>query len=117
MRALARFAQLRPSGDPECALDEFAADEVDPALHLSRSAAAVRLDTAIALTSRLPATLVALERGLIDMIKARAVVEATDPLTVEQAAQVQAEPESAATTGEGLVELHEPLEHPLPIRR
>src|SRR3981081_3704766 len=23
VRALARFAQLRPSGDPECALDEF----------------------------------------------------------------------------------------------
>jgi hypothetical protein len=70
-------------------MDEFTADEVAPALHLSRNAAAARLDMATALTTRLPATLAALERGEIDMIKARVVVEATDPLTGEQAVAVQ----------------------------
>jgi hypothetical protein len=89
MRALARFARLRPSGDPENVMSEFAADEVAPALHLSRNSAAVRLDTATALTTRLPAALAALERGEIDMIKARAMVEATGPLTDEQAVAVQ----------------------------
>jgi hypothetical protein len=89
VRALARFAQLRPNGNLECPMDEFTADEVAPALHLSRNAAAARLDMATALTTRLPATLAALERGEIDMIKARAVVQATDPLTGEQALAVQ----------------------------
>jgi hypothetical protein len=89
MRALARFARLRPSGDPGNAMSEFAADEVAPALRLSRNSAAVRLDIATALTTRLPATLAALERGEINMIKARAVVEATGPLTDEQAGAVQ----------------------------
>src|SRR3982074_645705 len=34
MRALARFARLRPSGDPDNVMSEFAADEVAPALRL-----------------------------------------------------------------------------------
>ena len=89
MRALARFARLRPSGDPGNVMSEFAADEVAPALRLSRSSAAVRLDLATSLTTRLPGTLAALERGEIDLSKARAVVEATDPLTDEHAAAVQ----------------------------
>ena len=70
-------------------MSEFAADEVAPALRLSRSSAAVRLDLATSLTTRLPGTLAALERGEIDLSKARAVVEATDPLTDEHAAAVQ----------------------------
>jgi hypothetical protein len=89
LRNSARFAYLRPSGDPENVMSEFAADEVAPALRLSRSSAAVRLDLATRLTGRLPATLAALARGEIDMDKARAVVELTDPLTDEQAAAVQ----------------------------
>lgn len=41
-RALARFASLRQAPD----LDEFAADEVAPVLHLSRGTAGARLDFA-----------------------------------------------------------------------
>jgi hypothetical protein len=89
MRALARFAELRPSGDPHNPMSEFAADEIAPALRLTRTSAALRLDIATALTRQLPAALTALERGEIDLIKARAVVDATAPLTDEQAAAVQ----------------------------
>jgi hypothetical protein len=89
MRALSRFAELRPGGDPDNVMSEFAADEIAPALRLTRTSAMVRLDTATALTTRLPGTLEALERGEIDLIKARAVVEATDPLSDEHAAAVQ----------------------------
>jgi hypothetical protein len=98
MRALARFAKLRPSGDPDNVMSEFAADEVAPALRLTRNSASVRLDLATRLTGRLPATLAALARGEIDLIKARAVVETTDPLTDEQAAAVQARVLGRAST-------------------
>ena len=55
----------------------------------SAKVCAVRLDIATRLSTRLPGTLAALERGEIDLSKARAVVEATDPLTDEHAAAVQ----------------------------
>src|ERR1700716_876763 len=88
LRNLAHFAKLRPSGDPDKVMSEFAAEEVAPALRLTRNSASVRLDLATRLTRRLPATLAALSRGEIDLDKARAVVELTDPLSDEQAAAV-----------------------------
>jgi hypothetical protein len=88
MRLLSRIAQLRPGGDPDNVMSEFASDEVAPALRVTRNSASVQLDLATRLTGRLPATLAALARGEIDLDKARAVVELTDPLSDEQAAAV-----------------------------
>jgi hypothetical protein len=88
VRALARFAQLR--SDPAGHLvDEFAADELAPLLRISRGAARAQLDLAIELTQRLPDTVRALERGELDLYKARIVATHTHPLTETQAAAVE----------------------------
>jgi hypothetical protein len=88
IRALARFAELR--SDPTGQLvDEFAADELAPLLRISRGAAQAQLDLAIELTRRLPATVCALERGDLDLYKARIVAAHTHPLSDTQAAAVE----------------------------
>jgi len=88
LKAFAQLAELRrlPNGQ----LSDYTADELAVALSISGVAAGHRLDLALDLTERLPATLAALERGEIDLLRARAIVEGTRALSVEHAAQVEA---------------------------
>lgn len=72
-------------------LAEFAADEVSLAIRISPDAARDRLWVAGAVTTRLPATLAALEAGELDYYRARCMVEATARLSdTEQVAVVEA---------------------------
>jgi Domain of unknown function (DUF222) len=82
----------RPNGQ----LDDYIADEIALALGISGAAAGQRLHLALDLTERLPATLASLERGEIDLLRARVISDATGPLSAEHAAEV--EPATAATT-------------------
>ncbi|MGH4025921.1 MAG: DUF222 domain-containing protein [Pseudonocardiaceae bacterium] len=84
-RALARFAATREDTD----LEEFAAAELAPVLHLSRTAATSRLELATRLTSMLPDTLTALASGTLDLPRARAISEATEALDEDATATVQ----------------------------
>jgi Domain of unknown function (DUF222) len=90
LRALARFADLRPDRRG-VVIDEFAADEIAPLLRITRNTAHIRLDLAVQLSTRLPGTLAALDRGEIDLYKARILTELTDPLQPAQAAAVEAQ--------------------------
>jgi Domain of unknown function (DUF222) len=87
LKAIAELAELRrrPGGQ----LDDYTADEIAVALSISGTAAGQRLHLALDLADRLPATLAALERGGIDVLRARVICEATRPLSAEQAAQVE----------------------------
>jgi hypothetical protein len=58
-------------------------------LRLTRNAAGNRLDLAATLTKRLPATLAALDRGEIDLTRARVIADLTDALCEEHAGQVE----------------------------
>jgi Domain of unknown function (DUF222) len=90
IRALARFAQLRPDRrDP--VISEFTADEIAPLLRITHNAAHTRLYLAVQLTTRLPGTLAALDRGEIDLYKARILTELTTVLDDQQAAAVEAQ--------------------------
>jgi Domain of unknown function (DUF222) len=88
IRALARFAELHP-GRRGVVMDEFAADEIAPLLRITRNTAHSRLDLAMDLTTRLPGTLAALDRGAIDLYKARILTELTAVLDDQQAAAVE----------------------------
>lgn len=70
-------------------MSEFAADEVAPALGLSRNAATTRLDMAFELSTRLTGTFNALAVGALDLPKARAITESTRPLAADQAGAVE----------------------------
>ncbi len=61
-----------------------------PVLGVSRRTAEVRIDDALALTQRLPRTLMALEVGLVSMSVARVVVRETENTTPSVAAEVEA---------------------------
>jgi Domain of unknown function (DUF222) len=92
MRALARFAELRPDRrgrDP--VMDEFTADEIAPLLRITRNTAHARLELAVQLTTRLSGTLAALDRGEIDLYKARILTELTTVLDDQHAAAVEAQ--------------------------
>jgi hypothetical protein len=79
--ALARFAALRPPTERgERNYSEFATDEVAPVLGLSPAMARTRMAQAVALVSRLPATVAALEDGMIDLERAVAMAEITGGL-------------------------------------
>ena len=71
-------------------VSEYAVDEVAAALRLSRPAAGGRLQLAVELAGRLPATAAALAAGVIDVPKARAVVEAVAAFDDGLAAAVEA---------------------------
>jgi hypothetical protein len=87
LRAFARFARLRPAaGRPFC---EFAADELGPALAVSRNSAATSLTLAVQLADRLQGTLAALEVGRIDLPKARVMADVTAAVSDVHAAQVE----------------------------
>ena len=91
-RALARFASLQEGPDSD--------EEVAPVPHLSRSTAGARLDLATRLCTQLPDTLTELQSGTIDLLKARAISEATEVLDEPATAAVQARvlPEAATQT-------------------
>ncbi len=80
LEAMAALQRAR-AGTP---LAEFAADEVSLAIRVSPNAARDRLWVAGALTTRLPATMAALESGELDYYRARCVVEATARLTDQE---------------------------------
>jgi hypothetical protein len=88
LRALARFAELRPNRLGE-SVDEFAADEIAPLLRISHNAAQARIDLAVEMTGRLPGTLAALDRGEVDLYKARIIAEHTRTISAGQAAAVE----------------------------
>jgi hypothetical protein len=92
VRAMARFAELRPPEPVDergAAYSEFAADELACVLGVSPGSAAHRLAAAHTLATRLPATLDALEAGMIDYGRAVAMVEITAPLSAEHARAVE----------------------------
>jgi hypothetical protein len=92
VRAMARFAELRPPepvDDPDAAYSEFAADELACLLALSPGSAAHRLAAAHTLAARLPATLDALDAGMIDYGRAMAMIEITEPLSAGHARAVE----------------------------
>ena len=67
----------------------FVPDELAPALTMTVRAAEMHLSLAAGLVTKLPMTAAALEAGLIDMVRARIIAEATGVLTREQAAAVE----------------------------
>jgi hypothetical protein len=78
-------------GDPplrQQEMDEFCADELRPALRLTRRAADNQLDLAWRLVERLPAVWEALRDGRIDLPRARTIVHGTDHLDVAIAREV-----------------------------
>jgi len=90
LRLLARFARLRPAeqaGGRQ--FSEFAADEIAPALRISRNAALTQLSLATQLENRLPRTLAALGRGEIDLSRARVLCDVTSTARPEHAAAVE----------------------------
>ena len=101
LAAIAELARRRPrsyadggpaghvdAGDPLVPeISEFAVDEVAAALRLSRVAAGARLHVAVELT-RLPAVAAALADGVLDLPKARAVVDVVATLDTPTAVAV-----------------------------
>jgi len=91
-RVLGEFARRRPGylGEaPASLFDEGAGDEVAAALHVAPGTGAARLDWAIELTRRLPATLAAMESGGVTYSKARVISEETLNLSPEAVAAVE----------------------------
>jgi Domain of unknown function (DUF222) len=88
IRALARFAHLRPDRR-DLVISEFTADEIAPLLRITHNAAQARLYLAVQLTTRLPGTLAALNQGDIDLYKARILTELTTVLDDQQATAVE----------------------------
>lgn len=86
VRAMAHFNSLRH----DIANAKYAANEVAAALSWSPRTAASVVNTAVQLVERLPETVDAVEAGQLDMPKARAILEWTEPLPVEQARAVAA---------------------------
>jgi hypothetical protein len=87
-KARAALAAGAPVDPPGC--DEFTADELMPVLRLSKGGVQRQVGLALALRYRLRATLAALLDGQIDVIRARIIAEATDDLSPDDAAAVEA---------------------------
>ncbi|HSV65963.1 MAG TPA: DUF222 domain-containing protein [Mycobacteriales bacterium] len=85
-RLYTRFAEVRVKEGP---LAEFPAEEIALELGITSNAAGNRLYLAESLVERLPGTLAALERGEIDLYKARVLEELTHPLSPEAARAVE----------------------------
>ncbi|WP_219412528.1 DUF222 domain-containing protein [Pseudonocardia nigra] len=95
-RLLAEFARRRPGdagdlamADKASGVSRYAPDEIGLALHLSRGTAKARLSEAVRLDAELAGARQVWEVGLIDQPKVRAICEATQYLTREQAGAVQ----------------------------
>ena len=83
--------------------DEFAADELRPALGITRNAADLRMSVAFDLCERLPRVWELLSGGLIDLSRARVIANGTAHLSREEARRVVemvAERASRLTTGQ-----------------
>jgi hypothetical protein len=94
---LAEFARRRPDDDSQptrsdvpSRCSEFASDEIGLALRLSRTTASNRLVMAQVLVAELPGTLGAWEAGQLDVLKVRAITEASYLLTSEQVTALEA---------------------------
>jgi len=83
LAALARYLGA------DTTIDDARVLEVAAVFTISENAARTRLELAVALTTRLPRTWKALRDGHIDGYKARAIAEATELLTAEQAGTVE----------------------------
>src|SRR5262249_32038382 len=86
LRGLEHFYALREHIED----GKYASDEIAAEVSWSTRTAANRMDTAVSLVRRLPDTVDALESGALDLPKARAILEWTNPLPVEQAREVAA---------------------------
>src|SRR5256885_4112097 len=86
LRGLEHFYRLREHIE----YGKYAHDELAAELSWTTRTAANQLDTAVGLVRRLPDTVDALESGQLDMAKARAILQWTGPLPVEQAREVAA---------------------------
>ena len=75
--------------DERLSAETLAAAELAPALHLAPVTAGIRVDRAVRLRDRLPATLRAMAHGRLDIGRVLAIDEATRPLTDGAAARVE----------------------------
>jgi hypothetical protein len=89
VRVLARFAALRPPERAGISLADGAAEEVAAELAMNPVTASIKLSHAQDMTSRLPATVAALEAGEIDYVRAKAMTDLTAVLTDDQAQRVE----------------------------
>jgi hypothetical protein len=89
LRALARIVELSPDPRGVAPFDEFTTCHVAPALRWTETTASNQLFLAAQLVRRLPGTLAALERGELDLRRARALADVTEPLTAEQCLVVE----------------------------
>jgi Domain of unknown function (DUF222) len=83
-RAIAHFHSLRRDFEG----GKYASEEIAAALSWSPVTAAKTVGTAIQLMERLPKTVAAVESGQLDMPKARAILEWTETLPVDQAREI-----------------------------
>ncbi|GAB3879612.1 DUF222 domain-containing protein [Kibdelosporangium lantanae] len=88
-QAMARFAELRPPMRPGIDLADGAREELSMELGISPRAAAIKINQARELATRLPETLAALDQGNIDMARAHAMAELTRVLSDEDAKEVE----------------------------
>src|SRR5882672_9982068 len=79
VRAMAHFHTLRR----EIADAKYASDEIAAVLSWSPRTASTAVGTAVRLVQRLPDTVDALEAGQLDMPKAHAILDWTDPLPID----------------------------------
>jgi hypothetical protein len=86
-RLMARFAELRKEEGPD--LVEGAPEEIAIELAMNPHTAAIHLNQAHDLVTRLPATMAALEAGDIDYARAKAMKDLTEVLTDAQALRVE----------------------------
>jgi hypothetical protein len=86
-RLMARFAELRKEDGSD--LGEGAAEEIAIELAMNPHTAAIHLNQAHDLVTRLPATTAALEAGDIDYVRAKVMKDLTEVLTDAQAGRVE----------------------------
>jgi hypothetical protein len=86
-RLMARFAELRKENGSD--LGEGAVEEIAIELAMNPHTAAIHLNQAHDLVTRLPATTAALEAGDIDYVRAKAMKDLTEVLTDAQARRVE----------------------------
>jgi hypothetical protein len=88
IQGLAHFATLTPPKRPGIDLGDGAAEELALELNLSPNTTAKHLTEAQEMTTRLPATVDALEAGEIDIMRAKAIHDYTADLDSDQATMV-----------------------------
>jgi hypothetical protein len=86
LRGLEHFYRLREHIEQ----GKYAHDEIAAELSWSTRNSANQMDVAVRMVRQLPDTVDTLESGQLDMAKARAILQWTDPLPVEQAREVAA---------------------------